>query len=84
MRTQCSSKLLEFEDHGRRRLLAKKLIFLFDFLRVPLRGPSCPFVDIFCPSWFNSGRLRRGPADGLTEWGLKRCRSVLEGTTDRS
>ena len=45
MRTQCSSKLLEFEDHGRRRLLAKKLIFLFDFLRVPLRGPSCP------PSW---------------------------------
>ena len=46
MHTQCSSKLLEFQDHGR-RLVAKKLIFLLVFLRVP----SCPFVDIFCPSW---------------------------------
>ena len=43
MRTQCNSKLLEFEGHGRRRLVAKKLIFLLVFLRVP----SCPFVDIF-------------------------------------
>ena len=45
MHTQCHSKLLEFEGHcsRRRRLVAKKLIFLFVFLRVP----SCPFVDIF-------------------------------------
>ena len=43
MRTQCNSKPLEFEGHGRRCLVAKKLIFLLVFLRVP----SCPFVDIF-------------------------------------
>ena len=43
MRTQCHSKLLEFEGRGPRRLVAKKLIFLLVFLR----GPSCPFVDIF-------------------------------------
>ena len=43
MRTQCNSKPLNFEGHGRRRLVAKKLIFLLVFLR----GPSCPFVDIF-------------------------------------
>ena len=47
MRTQCSSKPLEFEGHGR-LLVAKKLIF-FWFFFVSLRGPSCPFVDIFCP-----------------------------------
>ena len=50
MHTRCGSKLLEFQDHGR-RLVAKKLIFLLVFLRVPswiffvLRGPSCPFVE---------------------------------------
>ena len=53
MLTQCT-KPLEFEGHGRRRLVAKKLIFLLVFLRVPLwsfvplRGylfPSCSFVD---------------------------------------
>ena len=27
MRTLCNSKPLEFEGHGRRRLVAKKLIF---------------------------------------------------------
>ena len=44
MHTQCHSKLLEFEGHcsRRRRLVAKKLIFLFVFLRVP----SCPFVPL--------------------------------------
>ena len=51
MRTQCNSKPLEFEGHcSRRRLVAKKLIFLLVFLRVP----SWSFVDIFCPlcpSW---------------------------------
>ena len=41
MRTQCNIKRLELEDHGGRRLVAKKLIFLFVFLR----SPSCPFVD---------------------------------------
>ena len=46
MRTQCNSKPLNFEGHGRRRLVAKKLIF-FWFFFVSLRGPSCPFVDIF-------------------------------------
>ena len=35
MRTQCHSKPLEFEGHRRRRLVAKKLIFLLVFLRVP-------------------------------------------------
>ena len=48
MRTQCNSKPLEFEGHcsRRRRLVAKKLIFLLVFLRVPswsfvpLRGLS--------------------------------------------
>ena len=39
MRIRCNSKPLEFEGHRRRRLVAKKLIFL--------RVPSCPFVDIF-------------------------------------
>ena len=39
MRTQCNSKLLEFEGHGRRRLVAKKLIF-FRFFFVVLRAPS--------------------------------------------
>ena len=40
MRTQCNSKLLEFEGHGRRRLVAKKLIFLRvpSWSFVPLRG----------------------------------------------
>ncbi len=37
MRTQCNSKLLEFEGHGRRRLVAKKLIDIF-LSFVPLRG----------------------------------------------
>ena len=45
MRTQCNSKPLGFEGYGC-RLVAKKLIFHLVFLR----GPSCPFVDIFCPS----------------------------------
>ena len=35
MRTQCNTKPLEFEDHGGRRLVANKLIFLLVFLRVP-------------------------------------------------
>ena len=35
MRTQCNSKPLEFEGQGRRCLVAKKLIFLLVFLRVP-------------------------------------------------
>ena len=39
MHTQCSSKLLEFQDHGR-RLVAKKLIFLLVFLREPRFTPS--------------------------------------------
>ncbi len=41
MRTQCDSKLLEFEGHcsGRRRLVEKKLIF-FRFFFVVLRAPS--------------------------------------------
>ena len=37
MRRQCNSKPLEFEGHGRHRLVAKKLIDIF--------CPSCPFVD---------------------------------------
>ena len=44
MHTQCNSKTLEFEGHRCRRLVAKKLIFLFF---VALRSPSWPFVDIF-------------------------------------
>ena len=45
MPTQCATKPLEFEGHCSRRLclVANKLIFLLVFLR----GPSCPFVDIF-------------------------------------
>ena len=35
MRTQCNSKPLEFEDQGRRRLVAKKLIFLRAFCNIP-------------------------------------------------
>ena len=36
MSTQCNSKPLGFEGHcSRRRLVAKKLIFLLVFLRVP-------------------------------------------------
>ena len=46
MHTPCNSKLLEFEGAAPRRLVAKKLIF-FWFFFVSLRGPSCPFVDIF-------------------------------------
>ena len=50
MSTQINSKPLGFEGHcsRRRRLVAKKLIFLLVFLRVP--SCPCPFVDIFCPS----------------------------------
>ena len=47
MRRQCNSKAREFEGHGRRRLVAKKLIFLLVFF-VSLRGyfcPSCSFAD---------------------------------------
>ena len=32
MRTQCNSKPLEFEGQGRRRLVAKKLIFLWGIM----------------------------------------------------
>ena len=52
MRTQCNSKLLESEVHGRRRLVAKKPIFLLVFLRapswsfVPLRGYFLSFVPL--------------------------------------
>ena len=35
MRTQCNTKPLEFEGQGRRRLVARKLIFLLVFLSVP-------------------------------------------------
>ena len=51
MPTQCDTKPLEFEGHGRRRLVAKKLFFLLVFLRVPsrsfvsLRGYFLSFVD---------------------------------------
>ena len=31
MRTQCNSKPLEFEGHGRRCLVAKNLIFFPDY-----------------------------------------------------
>ena len=60
MRTQCHSKPLEFEGHcsRRRRLVAKNLIF-FWFFFVSLRGPSCPFVDIFL-SFVPLGGLRAG------------------------
>ena len=60
MRTQCNSKPLEFEGHcSRRRLVAKKLIFLLVFLRVPswsfvpLRGYSF----LRAPSWIESQRF---------------------------
>ena len=53
MRTQCNGKPLEFEGHcSRRRLVAKKLIFLLVFLRVPswsfvpLRGYFLSFVPL--------------------------------------
>ena len=53
MCTQCNSKPLEFEGHcSRRRLVAKKLIFLLVFLRVPswsfvpLRGYFLSFVSL--------------------------------------
>ena len=54
MRTQCNSKPLGFEGHcsRRRRLVAKKLIFLLVFLRVPswsfvpLRGYFLSFVSL--------------------------------------
>ena len=49
MRTQCSSKPLEFEGHGR-LLVAKKLIF-FWFFFVSLRGYL--FV-LPAPSWIES------------------------------
>ena len=51
MPTQCDTKPLEFEGHGRRRLVAKKLFFLLVFLRGPswsfvaLRGYFLSFVD---------------------------------------
>ena len=60
MRTQCNSKPLEFEGHRRRRLVAKKLIFLLVFLRVPswsfvpLRGNLLSFR---APSWIESRRF---------------------------
>ena len=44
MPTPCNTKPLEFEPHGRRRVVAKKLIFLLVFLGVsswsfvPVRG----------------------------------------------
>ena len=63
MRTQCNSKLLEFEGHRRRRLVAKTLIFLLVFLRVPswsfvsLRGPSWIFFVLPAPSWIENQRL---------------------------
>ncbi len=52
MRPQCNSKPLEFEGHGPRRLVAKKLILLLAFLRapswsfVPLRGYFLSFVSL--------------------------------------
>ncbi len=42
MPTRCNAKSLEFEGHGSRRLVAKKLIFLLVFLR----GPSWSFVSL--------------------------------------
>ncbi len=52
MPTQCTTKPLEFEGHGRLCLVAKKLIFLSVFLRVPswsfvpLRGYLLSFVAL--------------------------------------
>ena len=54
MRARCNSKPLEFEGHcsRRRRLVAKQLIFLLVFLRVPswsfvpLRGYFLSFVPL--------------------------------------
>ena len=46
MRTQYNCKLLEFEGHSHRRLVAKKLIFSFGF-------SSCPFVVLRAPSWIS-------------------------------
>ena len=54
MHTQCNGKPLEFEGHcsRRRRSVAKKLIFLLVFLRVPswsfvpLRGYFLSFVPL--------------------------------------
>ena len=58
MRTQCNSKLLEFEGHGRRRLVAKKLIFLFSWSFVPLRGYLFSLsVFLRGPSWIESRRF---------------------------
>ena len=63
MRTQCDSKLLEFEGHcsGRRRLVEKKLIFFRFFfvvlrgylfsLSVFLRGPSRTPFESFPTPW---------------------------------
>ena len=61
MGTQCHSKPLEFEGHcSRRRLVAKKLIFLLVFLRVP----SLSFVSLRgylfvlpAPSWIEYRRF---------------------------
>ena len=62
MRTPCNRKLLEFEGHRSRRrcLVAKKLIFLLVFLRVPswsfvpLRG----YLFVFpAPLWIESRRF---------------------------
>ena len=55
MHTQCNSKPLNFEGHSR-RLVAKKLIFLLVFLRVP----SWSFVSLrgyFFPWWNESRRF---------------------------
>ena len=46
MRTQCNSKPPEFEGHGRRCLVAKKLIFLLVFLRVPSWIESRRFLPL--------------------------------------
>ena len=53
MRPQCNSKPLEFEGHGPRRLVAKKLILLLAFLR----APSWIFFVVRVPSWIESRRF---------------------------
>ena len=53
MSTQCNSKPLGFEGHDRRRLVAKKLIFLLVFLRAPSRI----FFVLRAPSWIESRRF---------------------------
>ena len=71
MHTQCHGKPLEFEGHCSRhlRLVAKKLIFLLVFLRVPswsfvpLRGLR---VDIGETCGLVPGRLVHQPQQGLT------------------